>query len=143
MKRFAFRMEKILQIKKFEEDERKLELGQAVSILNKIENDMKITAMKRNNAIEQRFNSPQDMATWDLYILRLEQEGEKLAQKAAQAQLVVEEKRAKYVEAQKEVKAIEKLKEKRQKEYRKDMMNLQMAEVDDMTAARYGREIAG
>lgn len=140
MKRFTFRLEKVLQLRKFKENECKLALGQAISILNIIENDIKTTAIKKHNAIEQRFISPADMASWDIYILRLEQEAEKLAQKAAQAQLVVEEKRSLYIEAQKEVKAIEKLKEKRQKEYRKEMMNLQMAEVDDLTAARYRRE---
>jgi len=140
MKRFTFRLEKVLQLRKFKENECKLALGQAISALNIIENDIKTTAMKKHNAIEQRFISPQDMASWDLYVLRLEQEAEKLAQKAAQAEIVVEEKRSLYIEAQKEVKAIEKLKEKRQKEYRKEMMNLQMAEVDDLTAARYRRE---
>ncbi|WP_461246389.1 flagellar export protein FliJ [Treponema sp. R6D11] len=140
MKRFTFRLEKVLQLRKFKENECKLALGQAISILNIIENDIKMTAIKRHNAVQQRFNSPQDMASWDIYVLRLEQEAEKLAQNAAQAELVVEEKRALYIEAQKDLKAIEKLKEKRQKEYRKEMMNYQMAEVDDLTAARYRRE---
>jgi len=140
MKRFTFNLEKILQIKIFEENECKLALGQATGILNKIENDIKLTAVKHHNAVEQRFITPADMASWDTYILRLEQEAERLAQKAAQAEIVVEEKRALYIEAQKEVKAIEKLKEKRQKEYRKETMDEQMTEVDDMTSARYGRE---
>jgi len=137
MKRFTFRLEKVMQLRKFKEDECKLALGQAISILNKIENDIKMTAVKRHNAAEQRFNAGQDMASWDNYILRLEQEAEKLANQAAQAELVVEEKRALYIEAQKDLKAIEKLKEKRKKEYRKEMMDLQMTEIDDMTAARY------
>jgi flagellar protein FliJ len=137
MKRFNFRLEKVMQLRKFKEDECKLALGQAISILNIIENDIKMTAVKRHNATEQRFNAGQDMASWDNYILRLEQEAEKLAEQAAQAELVVEEKRALYIEAQKDLKAIEKLKEKRKKEYRKEMMDLQMTEIDDMTAARY------
>jgi len=137
MKRFSFRLEKVMQLRKFKEDECKLALGQAISVLNKIENDIKITALKRHNAAEQRFNAGQDMASWDAYILRLEQEAEKLANQAAQAEIVVDEKRALYIEAQKDLKAIEKLKDKRKKEYRKEMMNLQMAEIDDMTAARY------
>jgi len=138
MKRFTFRLEKVMQLRKFKEDECKLALGQAISILNKIENDIKNTAVKRHNAAEQRFNSGYDMASWDTYILRLEQEAEKLANQAAQAEIVVDEKRALYIEAQKDLKAIEKLKEKQKKEYRKEMMDLQMTEIDDMTAARYG-----
>jgi len=140
MKRFTFRLEKVLQLRKFKENECKLILGQAISALNAIENDIKATAIKRVNAVEQRFVSTQDISSWDVYILRLEQETERLMTKAAQAEMVVEEKRALYIEAQKDLKAIEKLKEKRQKEHRKEMMNYQMAEVDDLTAARYGRE---
>jgi flagellar FliJ protein len=141
MKRFTFRLEKVLQLRKFKENECKLVLGQAISVLNKIENDIKATAIKRVNAAEQRFLSTQDISSWDVYILRLEQETEKLMAQAAQAEMVVEEKRALYIEAQKDLKAIEKLKEKRQKEHRKEMMNYQMAEVDDLTSARYRRDI--
>jgi len=136
MKRFTFRLEKVLQLRKFNENECKIALGQAVSILNKIENEIKITAVKRHNAVQQRFNSVQDMAQWDMYILRLDKEAEKLANDAAQAEIVVEEKRALYIEAQKDLKAIEKLKEKRKNEYRKEMMDLQMAEIDDLTSSR-------
>jgi len=137
MKRFTFRLEKVLQLRKFNENECKIALGQAVSILNKIEKEIKITAVKRHNAVQQRFNQVQDMAQWDMYILRLDKEAEKLSNDAAQAEIVVEEKRALYIEAQKDLKAIEKLKEKRKNEYRKEMMDLQMAEIDDLTASRH------
>ena len=136
MKRFVFNMEKILQLRKFREEERKLELGQAISVLNAIENKMKETAVKRHTAAVERFNNPQDMASWDLYILRLEQEAEKLAEDAAQAEIAVEEKRTLYLEASKDLNAMEKLKEKQQKEYRKEMFKTQMNEIDDITAAR-------
>jgi flagellar FliJ protein len=74
---------------------------------------------------------------WENYILRLDQEAQRLTEKAAQAEIVVEEKRALYLEAQKELKVIEKIKEKKQKEYRKEMLDYEMNEIDDLTAARY------
>jgi len=58
-------------------------------------------------------------------------------ERAAQAEIIVEEKRAQYLEASKDLKALEKLKEKREKEYRKEEENYQMKEVDDLTSARY------
>jgi len=137
MKKFNFNLEKILQIREFKEEECKLALGQAVSLLNMIENEIKKTALKRHNASSQRFNNPQDIFLWDNYILRLDQEGEKLAEKAAQAEIVVEEKRALYLEAQRDLKAIEKLKEKQQKEYRKEYLNNEMNQVDELTSSRY------
>ena len=136
MKRFNFNLEKILQIRKFKEEECKIALGQAISALIAIENRIKETALKRHHAASERFSNPLEMGYWDAYILRLEQEAQKLTEQAAQAEIVVEEKRALYLEAQKDLKALEKLKEKQQKEYKKEMFNAQMNEVDDLTAAR-------
>ena len=137
MKRFKFNLEKILQLRKFREEECKIALGQAVAALNKIENEIMETAVKRHSAASNRFADVGEMVFWENYILRLDREAQKLTEQAAQAELVVEEKRAAYLEASKDLKALEKLKEKRQKEYRKKTLNLQMAEVDDITAARY------
>jgi len=140
MKRFTFRFEKILQFRKFKEEECKIELGKAVSNLNLIENEIKKTAVKRQNAVSQRFSDINDIIVWNNYILRLDQEAEKLMEKAAQAEIIVEEKRALYLEASKDLKTLEKVKEKREKEHRKETMNLQIAEIDELTAARYATE---
>ena len=137
MRKFSFSLQKVLQLRKFREDECKIALGQAVSILNEIEKKIKETALKRHNASLQRFADAGQMASWDNYIIRLEQEAEKLAVQAAQAELVVEEKRALYLEASRDLKVIEKLKEKREKEYRKERLNYEIAEADDLTAARF------
>ena len=136
MRRFNFNLEKILQIRKFKEEECKLALGQAISALNIIENKIMETAVKHQQASHERFNNAQEFASWDIYILRLEREAETLANQAAQAETVVEEKRALYLEAQKDLKALEKLKEKQQKEHRRETLKTEMNEVDELTAAR-------
>ncbi|MCL2266743.1 MAG: flagellar export protein FliJ [Treponema sp.] len=136
MRRFKFNLEKILQIRKFKEEECKNALGQAISVLSAIEMEIKNTALKHHNAASQRFSSTNEMLSWDIYILRLEQEAASLSQKAAQAELVVEEKREIYLEASRDLKAIEKLKEKQKSEYREKMLNAQMNEVDEITSAR-------
>ena len=137
MKKFSFNLEKVLKLRKFHEEECKIELGRAVSALNIIENNIKETAVKRHNAAVNRFTDTTQILSWDIYISRLEQETERLMEQAARAEIVVEEKRALYLEAQKDLKAIEKLKEKREKEYRKETLNYEMAQVDDLTAARW------
>jgi len=140
MKRFNFRLQKILRLRKFREEQCKIELEQALGILNMIENEIKATAVRRHNAAAQRFTDLNQAGIWDTYILRLDQQTERLMERAAQAQIVVEEKRAKYIEASRALKALEKIKEKKQKEYRKEAANLLMSEVDDLTAARYGTD---
>ena len=139
MKRFKFSLEKILQIRKFKEEECKIALGQAISVLNKIENEIKETAVKRHGAASVRFTEIGDITSWEHYIKRLDIEAQKLTEQAAQAEIVVEQKRELYLEAQKELKALEKLKEKQQKDYRKEMLNYEMIEIDNMTSARYAK----
>jgi len=136
MRRFKFGLEKVLQLRQFKEEECKLALGQAVSILNKIELEIKETALKRHTAASQRFNNPLEMAVWDNYIIRMDIQGEQLASQAEQAEKVVEEKRALYIEALKDFKAIEKLKEKQKKEHRKEMLDYEMNQVDELTTSR-------
>jgi flagellar FliJ protein len=137
MRRFKFNLEEVMQLRKFREEECKLALAQASAALNMIENEIMETAVKRHNAASNRFADVGEMVLWENYILWLDGQTQKLMEQAAQAELVVEEKRALFIEAERKLKTMEKLKEKQQKEYRKEMMNLQMAEVDDITASRY------
>ena len=141
MKKFSFNLQKVLQLRKFKEEECKIELGHAISNLNIIENEIKMNAVKRQSAASQRFNATNEIGEWNNYILRLDQETERLMEKAAQAEIIVEEKRALYLEAAKDLKTLEKLKEKRQQEHRKEAADYQMAEVDDLTAARYEADV--
>jgi flagellar export protein FliJ len=52
-------------------------------------------------------------------------------EEAAQAEIVVEEKRQLYVEASHELKVMENLKERREKEHRKEMFAAETMELDD------------
>ena len=133
MRRFSFSLQKVLQLRKYREDQCKIELGQAIGILSEIENRIRERAFHRHQAASERFTGTAvDMQAWDHYIARLDQEVQRLTEDAARAELVVEEKRENYLEASRELKVIEKLKEKREKEHRKDMFDAQTAELDDL-----------
>ena len=136
MKRFNFRLEKVLKLRAMKEEECRIELGKAISILNQIEDEIKKTALKRHHAASMRFGNAAEMVSWNVYILRLDREAQILTEKAAQAELIVEEKREQYLEASRDLKALEKLKEKREKEHYKEMAAIEMLELDDQTAAR-------
>jgi flagellar FliJ protein len=140
MKRFNFKLEKIMRLRKFREDKARMDLGRAIGALTAIENNIKMTAAARSDAARRRFagvNEVQEsgrfaMLSWDNYINRLEQETEKLFQEAAKAELVVQEKRDIYIEASKKHKVMEKLKEKHEEEYRKECEYAQAREFDDL-----------
>ena len=149
MKRFTFALEKVLELRQYSEQEAKIELGRAIGILTEIENNIKRNNALHSQAAMQRFsgiNAVTDaaaanagalsMLSWDNYILRLEQEGERLAEQAVQAELVVEEKRNLYIEASRELKVMEKLREKRQKEHRTEAFASEVRELDDIWRAR-------
>ena len=130
MKRFNFNLQKVLQLRKYNEEDRKIQLGQAIGILSEIENNINIVASNRRLAANERFSGTADILSWELYINRLDQQTESLLKDAAKAELVVEEKRNAYLEAARELKAMEKLKEKREKEHRKEMFAAETAELD-------------
>jgi len=139
VKRFSFNLEKVLELRQYREQEAKNELGRAISILTAIENNIKQNALVHSRAVHERFtginaaenNGALSMLAWDNYILRLEQEAQRLMEEAAQAELVVEEKRNLYLEASRELKVMEKLREKREKEYRKEVFAAETRELDD------------
>jgi flagellar FliJ protein len=147
VKRFKFGLEKVLKLRQHNEHEARVELGRAIGILAGIENEIKRNAETRAGAIHERFaglNSSDgsaadstgyggtlSMHAWDAYINRLEQEADRLMEEAAQAELVVEEKRNLYIEASRELKVMENLKERREKEHRKEMFIAETKEMDD------------
>ena len=139
MKKFKYSLENVLQLKKFREEECRMELGIAISELNSIENKIKETAVKHHHAASERLKDPSKMIIWSNFITRLEQETEKLLEQAAQAEIIVEEKRTLYMEAFKDFKALEKLKEKKAKEYKKEAEKFESAEVDEIYAMRQNK----
>ena len=148
MTRFRFNLEKVLKLRQHHEQEAKLELGKAIGALTEIENNIMRNAGAREQASRERFSglaavgagahvgSAFSMFAWEGYILRLEQEAERLAEEAAQAEQVVEEKRDLYIEASRELKIMEKLKEKRAAEHRKETFAAETREMDDMRRAK-------
>jgi flagellar FliJ protein len=135
MKRFNFALDKVLELRLFREDEARIELGRAIAVLMEIEGKIKLNALAKANAMQERFSDvkggSQAMLAWDNYIARLEQETERLLKEAAQAELLVEEKREIYLEASREKEVMEKLKEKKEEEYRKETFAAESRELDD------------
>jgi flagellar FliJ protein len=147
MKAFHFSLEKVLELKAYREQEAKIELGRAIGVLSQIEGRIKAMAEDRCRAAAERFSPDNDalkILNYENYILRLDQERDKLLEEAAQAELVVEEKRKLYMEASRERKVLDKLKEKREKEYRKKMFDEETKTLDDISGGVLARtEVSG
>ena len=135
MKPFVFSLEKVLGLRKYNEDEKKIELGRAIAVLTELEGRINVLARERARAAGAQFspgNSAALIQQYMYYLLRLDNTMEQLLEEAALAEMKVEEAREAYVEASKERKVLDKLKDKRYKEYRKEMIAAETKVLDDI-----------
>ena len=138
MKKFSFKLEKVLELREFEEDQAKIELGKAIAETERIKEELRLIAEKRVQNTKSRFSSSDVMEQLAIenYITRLDSEKERLLEELAQAELVVEQKRAVFAEALKNRKVISKLKEKRTAEYKKEFYKTEENEIDDVFTSK-------
>ncbi|HUH43969.1 MAG: flagellar export protein FliJ [Spirochaetota bacterium] len=124
MKKFSFRLEKILSLRDFAEKEAKIELGRAISHAQTIQNHIEALAKEKHeqNKARSKTFAIYDLQAIEAYINRLDLKKEELFAELAKAELVVEEKRALLQEAMKERKVLTKLKEKKQDSHRKEVL---------------------
>ncbi|MDR0998155.1 MAG: flagellar export protein FliJ [Treponema sp.] len=142
MKRFNFSLEKVLELRRYREQETEIELGRAMGELTAIEQNLKRLAEERSLAAAGRFspgNSAADIRNYELYILRLDIKKEELLEAAAKAAQKVEEARRNYLEASRDRKVMDKLREKRAAEYRRETLAGETAILDDMAARNTNR----
>ena len=94
MKKFAFSLQKILDLKEFSEEQAKIALAQAIAESDRIKAQLKTIAEKRVESNNQRSfcKNVQDLVIIENYINRLDAEKEQLLQDLAAAELVIEEK---------------------------------------------------
>ena len=145
MKAFIFKFQKILNIKKFKEDEAKIELGRAIGVLTELENRIFSVGQERARAAAAQFgpgNNAQMIQQYMFYLVRLDNTKEQLLKEAAMAELKVEEARDVFLEASRERKVLDKLKEKKQKEHRKKMLAEDTKAIDDISASAQVRRIS-
>ena len=138
MKAFTFRFEKVLQLRKFHEEEAKAELGRAIGVLSDLESKIYVLAQERARAHAAQLNpanSTGEMQQYMFYLLRLDSLKEHFLKEAAMAEMKVEEARETFLEASRERKIMDKLKDKRQFEYNKNAQITESKELDEISAS--------
>jgi flagellar FliJ protein len=140
MKKFVFTLQKILDLRQHAEDSAKLELGRAVSVVNRIENDLRLLAQNRFTAnSELAHNGAGSVQVTHLlaiedYIRMLDIKKERLLSELAAAELVAEQKRALYVEAMKKRAALTKLSERQQEVWKEEFIREEDRALDEAGA---------
>ncbi len=138
MKRFSFSLQKLLDLREFREKESEIQLGKAIASRDAIQLDLEDVARKRHESAASRVGgaSVQDLLAIERYIARLDKKRDSLLENLAAAELVVEQKRAAYMDATKDRQILTKLREKKEASWRKDYLAEEASILDDIANSR-------
>lgn len=135
MRRFRFRLDKILSLREHEERECEIALGRATGRCLTLRNHIKARENEARNTFLERGNAFQDIAFQvytAAYIRRLHEEVETLTSRLETAEKQREEARIAYVEASSRRKALTKLKEKRESAYYREQARIEGRILDEI-----------
>ncbi|HHU37531.1 MAG TPA: flagellar export protein FliJ [Treponema sp.] len=138
MKRFSFRLEKLLNFRLFREREAEINLGKAISARDALQLELDDIALKRvRTSGERRSQMPlNELLAIEHYITRLDDTKEKLIEKLVMANIEVEKVREKYISATKNRRVLSKLREKKTTEWKKYVLEEEAAILDDISNFR-------
>ncbi|MFP4179770.1 MAG: flagellar export protein FliJ [Spirochaetaceae bacterium] len=140
MKQFRFNMEKVLELRRYEERRWEMKLGEVTGKCVTVNRRIKEYTETREKVFSQRRITSEsafyDFKLADRYIIRLEKEKEKLSHELQEYEQEREEIKKRYLEASRKRKVIEKLKERKQEQYYRQQRKEEQKEIDDITASR-------
>lgn len=139
MKKFVFSMEKILDLREYEEKQAQIELGKAIADAEKIRQQLNFVATEKAKMLSMDISgtSINERLVHENYLVRLDRQKEVLLEELAAAELIVEEKRAVFAEALKKRKVLSNLKEKQLQQYKKEKQLEEDNIVDDIITSRF------
>lgn len=143
MKRFSFNLEKLLQLRGFEEKNAKTELAAAISAAERIKLDLRNTAAERVRVNKTRNDTVdiRSLMAVENYVNRLDLRKEELLEQLAAAELTIEEKRKSFTAAMQKRNVLDKLKEKQFAQWRKESMSAEENALEDAVyGAKYTKE---
>ena len=143
MKKFVFSLQKVLDLREFEEEKAKLELGKAVAEMERIKKMLAENAQNRVNAGYSRQDVSDIISLQNIenYILGLDIKKEKLLEDLAVAELIFEKKRDLFTEAMQAREVLTKLKDKQLAEYKKDALKQEENALDDITNGKVANSL--
>lgn len=143
MKKFHFRLQKLLDLRTFREKEAETALGRAIAERDAISLQLAELAQKELAArmsLQRSSGTIADFAAHGNYLERLHLEREEQLTALTQAEIRIEEMRKHYIKAHQERLIVTKLKDKKQAYWEKDMQRQQDILLDDIINAQEYRK---
>lgn len=139
MKKFVFSLQKVLDLREFQEKQAETELAKAIAETDRIKLALIENGQKQAYTNKTRNDTSliDQMKAIESYVNRLKKEAEDLLNDLAATELVVEEKREIMVEAMKTRKVLSKLKEKQLFQYKKEQQKAEDSAVDDIVTGHW------
>lgn len=133
MKRFSFNLQKLLQLREFEEKNAKTALAAAVSEAERIKNELKSVALERVRVNKTRNENVDTLflITLEHYVNRLDVRKEELLENLAEAELLIEQRRTVFAAAMQKRSVLDKLKEKQYAVWRKESTKAEESALED------------
>ena len=150
VKRFHFSLQKLLNLRGFEESKARMELGKAVSEVERLNLSLRENAEKRiaapksavvtkgESAAARPVMDTNSLLALELYTARLDFERDRLLESLAAAEEVAAEKRGAYIEATKRLKTIENFRDKKVAEWKRAAIRAYDDEIDDIVSLNGG-----
>jgi flagellar FliJ protein len=145
MRRFRFRLEKFLDLRRWKEREREIALAKVLGEVLLLEKRIAEIAEEIAASLFGEFRRDtridvEAMARRELYAARLSRERERKREALVVKKRELEEARARYLEASRERKVLDKLRERREAEYYERAIDEEFKEIDDMNTASSTRQ---
>ncbi len=133
MKRFSFNLQKLLQLREFEEKNAKTALAAAVSEAERIKNELKSVALERVRVNKTRNENVDTLflITLEHYVNRLDVRKEELLENLAETELLIEQRRVLFAAAMQKRSVLDKLKEKQYLTWRKENAKAEESALED------------
>ncbi len=140
MRRFQFRLERFLELRRWKERQWEIALakilGECLRLERRIEQIGEEIGASRLVAYTEGVRiDVEAMARRDHYVLRLAKERERTREILTVKRMEMEKVRASYLEASKERKVLDKLKERRSDEYYEHQLDEEFKSIDDMSTS--------
>jgi flagellar protein FliJ len=144
MKRFHFRLEKLLAIKKYSEKEWELKLARAAGECIRIEKTMERNIYEKARTLKNRRTGGtlqlDALMYSELYIRRLAWSNERLREELLRKEVERNTIQKGYLEASKQRKVLDKLKERQEGSFYEKQRTEEMKSTDDMNNSIYVRK---
>jgi flagellar protein FliJ len=145
MRRFKFRLEKFLELRRWKEREREIALAKVLGEVLLLEKRIEEIAGLISGSLFGQFRREnlvdvEGMMRRELYVQRLAREREAKRSALVVKRRELDEARARYLEASKDRKVLDKLRERRETEYYEQAIDEEYKTVDDTNTAAATRQ---